>query len=89
MVSTASTPGQALRGVRRKLTTVESPKGRERVVRLLLADGQPRYWRLSRTPPTAASLERCDELELERGIRGTYFFSVYPAGRSSGRPGSL
>ena len=83
MVSTVSTPGQALRGARRKLTTVESPQGRERVLRLLLADGQPRYWRLSRTPPTAGSLERCVGLELERGIRGTYFFSVYPGGRSS------
>jgi peptidoglycan/xylan/chitin deacetylase (PgdA/CDA1 family) len=83
MVSTASTPAQALRGIRRKLTTVESRQGRERIVRLLLADGQAHYWRLARTPPTAGSLERCFELELERGIRGTYFFSVYPAGRSS------
>jgi peptidoglycan/xylan/chitin deacetylase (PgdA/CDA1 family) len=83
MVSTASTPGQALRGIRHKLTTVESPHGRERVLRLLLAEGQPHYWRLARTPPTANSLERCVELELERGIKGTYFFSVYPAGRSS------
>ncbi len=83
MVSTSSSPAQALRGARRKLTTVESPQARERVLRLLLADGQPRYWRLSRTPPTHGSLERCVELERERGIRGTYFFSVYPAGRSS------
>jgi hypothetical protein len=83
MVSTASSPAQALRGFRHKLTTVETPHGRERVVRLLLADGQPGYWRLARVPSAATSLERCVELELERGIRGTYFFSVYPAGRSS------
>ena len=68
MVSRSSTPGQVLRGARRKLTTLGTAAGRERVLRLVLADGQPGYWGLARVPDTAGTLGRCLELEDRKSV---------------------
>jgi hypothetical protein len=83
MVSRDSTPAQVLRAARRKLLSVGSASGRERVLRLVLADGQPSYWGIARTPSTEDSLERCMAIEKEYGVRASYFFAAYPGPHSS------
>ena len=83
MVSRDSTPAQVLRAARRKLVSVGSASGRERVLRLVLADGQPRYRGIARAPSTEDSLERCVAIEDEFDVCATYFFAVYPGPRSS------
>ncbi len=83
MMSRDSTPEQVLRAARRKLLSVGSASGRERVLRLVLADGQARYWGISRAPSTADSLERCLAIESEYGVHASYFFAVYPGPHSS------
>jgi len=35
-------------------------------------------WGISRTPSSATSLERCVAIEQQLGVRGSYFFVVYP-----------
>jgi hypothetical protein len=83
MVSRDSTPAQVLRAARRKLLSVGSASGRERVLRLVLADGQPSYWGIARSPSTEDTLERCVAIEKEYDVRASYFFAAYPGPHSS------
>jgi hypothetical protein len=85
LVSRASTPRQALRSMRTSLadrpTTV---RGRA----LRLARPAVRAARAASNgisaAPLADTLERAAQLELDRGVRASYFFTVYP-GRDSSR----
>jgi hypothetical protein len=75
LVSEAVTPRQALRSMRLSLRdsgTLRFARPPVRAARAL-AHG------ISRAP-AAEALERCVELERERGVTATYFFTVYPGG---------
>jgi hypothetical protein len=58
-------------------------RGTARAEAVLKALGRTVVFHTSRTPSSAATLRRCVDIELERGVRGTYFFTVYPPGRAS------
>jgi peptidoglycan/xylan/chitin deacetylase (PgdA/CDA1 family) len=79
LIAEAVTPRQALRSMRLSLLGA-GPSRRERMTRLArpgvraaraLAHG------LSQAP-AAEALERCVELERDRGVTASYFFTVYP-----------
>lgn len=73
LVSTASTPAQALRSMRLSLTGAGA---------LRLARPPVRLARAVRhgvsAAPAATPLELALDVEREHGVRGTYFFTVYP-----------
>ncbi len=84
LISRVSTPRQALRSLRTSLAA-EARTPRERAVRLArpgvraaraLANGIARV-------PAADTLERAVQLERDRGICASYFFTVYPGGDAS------
>ena len=45
--------------------------------------GRAGVWGVATTPTTGDSLERCVALESEFGVRGSYFFTVYPPPKRS------
>lgn len=84
LISRASTPGQALRSVRTSLADVPTTT-RERVVRLArpgVRVARALYNGIS-AAPVADTLEHSLELERERNVNASYFFTVYPGGDAS------
>ena len=81
MVTRTWTPKQVLRSLRVALSG--SRGGRARAEAVLHALGRAAVFRTSRAPSSAATLQRCLDIELARNIRGSYFFTVYPPGRAS------
>jgi peptidoglycan/xylan/chitin deacetylase (PgdA/CDA1 family) len=86
LVSTASTPRQVARSMQNSLERPQHGGAAQRLlryarppVRLARAarDG------LARSPSAAPTLERCVAVELELGVRGSYFFTVLPERRVS------
>ena len=84
LLSRVSTARQVLRSVRTSLT--DEPKTvRERLVRAArpgVRVARSLYNGIS-TAPVADTLERSVELERERGVTASYFFTVYPGGDAS------
>jgi hypothetical protein len=84
LMSRVSTPRQALRSLRTALADTPTST-RERVVRL--ARPAVRAARAAANgisaAPVADTLERCVELERERGVTASYFFTVYPSADAS------
>jgi hypothetical protein len=80
MVTRTWTPRQVLRSIRIALS---GSRGTARAEAVLKALGRVVVFRTSGAPSSAATLQRCVEMELARDIRGSYFFTVYPPGRAS------
>jgi hypothetical protein len=80
MVTRTWTPRQVMRSIRIALS---GSRGTARAEAVLKALGRTVVFHTSRTPSSAATLRRCVDIELERGVHGTYFFTVYPPGRAS------
>jgi hypothetical protein len=79
LVSNRETVGQALRHARAGASRLgaEDGGGLQRLARPPVRLGRS-LRRLARTPSTRDTLERSVELELERGIRASYLFTVQP-----------
>jgi hypothetical protein len=77
MVSRQVSPRQALRGIRTAFKHDDNGY-RSRALRVGKAAGRSIYFGLSRLPSAAATLEKCVEMELELGVRSSYFFTVAP-----------
>jgi hypothetical protein len=80
MVTRTWTPRQVARSIRIALSGSRRTARAEAVLKAL---GRAVVFRTSRAPSSAATLQRCVELELARDVRGSYFFTVYPPGRAS------
>jgi len=80
MVTRTWTPRQVGRSLS---TALSGSRGRARAEAVLKACGRAVVFRTSRAPSSAATLQRCIEIELARDIRGSYFFTVHPPGRAS------
>ena len=80
MVTRTWTPRQIVRSLHIALS---GSRGRARAEAVLKACGRAVVFRTSRVPSSAATLQRCIDIELARDIRGSYFFTVHPAGRAS------
>jgi hypothetical protein len=86
MVTRASTPAHLWRQVVTGLAPSGDLSRRARAMRWLgpiEALGRASVWGVRSTPSTRDSLERCVALESEFGVRGSYFFAVYPPLRRS------
>jgi hypothetical protein len=81
MVTRTWTPRQLLRSLRVALSA--GGGGRARSEAVLRAVGRAVVYGTSDAPAAASTLERCVEIELARGVKGSYFFTVYPPGRLS------
>jgi hypothetical protein len=84
LISRVSTPAQAFRSLRTALADRPStPRGRiVRLARPGVRAARALYNGISRAP-AADTLERSVELERERGVTASYFFTVYPGGDAS------
>ena len=80
MVTRTWTPRQVGRSLRIALSGSRGPARAEAVLK---ACGRAVVFRTSRAPSSAATLQRCVDIELARDIRGSYFFTVHPPGRAS------
>jgi hypothetical protein len=81
MVTRTWTPKQIGRSLHIALTgSRDGPSRAEAVLRAL---ARPLRFRVSSAPSSAATLQRCMEIELARDVRASYFFTVYPPGRAS------
>jgi hypothetical protein len=80
MVTRTWTPRQVGRSLR---NAVSGSRGSARAEAVLNACGRAVVFHTSRAPSSAATLQRCIDIELARGIRGSYFFTVHPPGRAS------
>jgi hypothetical protein len=80
MVTRTWTPAQVSRSIR---IAVSGSRGAARAEAVLKALGRVVVFRTSRTPSSAATLQRSVDIERARDIRGSYFFTVYPPGRAS------
>jgi len=80
MVSRTWTPSQVVRSLR---TALSGARGMDRTEAVLKACGRGIVYGTSRAPSSAATLERCIDIELARDVRGSYFFTVHPPGRAS------
>jgi hypothetical protein len=79
LIAETVTPRQALRSMRLSLLGAGASR-RERITRLArpgVRAARAVAHGLSRAP-AAEALERCVELERERGVTASYFFTVYP-----------
>jgi hypothetical protein len=84
LISRVSTPRQALRSMRVSLAD-RPTSARDRAVRLArpaVRAARAAYHGLS-AAPLADALERSVELERERGVTASYFFTVYPGADAS------
>jgi hypothetical protein len=80
LVGEAVTPGQMLRSMRTSLARDGDRSRRARAVRLArpgVRAARALYHGIS-PAPVAETLERCVELERERGVTASYFFTAYP-----------
>lgn len=76
MISRQVSPRQALRSIR---TAFGYHNGhRARALKVGTAAARSIYFGMSRAPSAAATIERCIELELELGVKSSYFFTVAP-----------
>jgi hypothetical protein len=80
MVSRTWTPSQVVRSLR---TALSGARGMDRTEAVLKACGRGIVYGTSRAPSSAATLQRCIDIELARDVRGSYFFTVHPPGRAS------
>lgn len=86
MVSRRWTFAQHLRSVAlatAPLSAAGAPGAAERAVVAARGLGRAARFGVSPAPDTSVTLERCQALQRERGIRGTYLFTVYPGRRRS------
>lgn len=84
LISRVSTPHQVLRSMRTSLADTPSSI-RDRAVRLarpMVRVARAAYNGISKFP-VADTLERAIELERERGVTASYFFTVYPGASAS------
>jgi hypothetical protein len=80
MMTRTWTPNQVVRSLRLAL---HESRGRDRTEAVVKACGRALVYGTSRAPSSAATLRRCIDIELARGVRGSYFFTVHPPGRAS------
>jgi hypothetical protein len=80
MMTRTWTPGQVVRSLGLALS---GSRGRDRTAAVLKACGRAVVYGASRSPSSAATLQRCIDIELARDVRGSYFFTVHPPGRGS------
>jgi hypothetical protein len=80
MMTRTWTPGQVVRSLAFALS---GSRGKDRTEAVLKACGRAVVYGTSRAPSSAATLQRCIEIELARDVRGSYFFTVHPPGRAS------
>src|SRR4029077_12241321 len=80
MVTRTWTPRQVLRSIHIALS---GSRGTARGEAVLQGLGRAAVFRTSRAPSSAATLQKCVDIELARDVRGSYFFTVYPPGRAS------
>ena len=60
-----------------------APGSAERAAVAARGIGRAAKYGFSTAPDAGPTLERCQELQRERGVRGTYLFTVYPGRRRS------
>ncbi len=80
MVTRTWTPSQVVRSLG---TALSGARGMDRTEAVLKACGRAIVYGTSRAPSSAATLQRCIDIELARDVRGSYFFTVHPPGRAS------
>ena len=80
MMTRTWTPSQVVRSLG---VALSESRGRDRTEAVLKACGRALVYGTSRAPSSAATLQRCVDIELARGVRGSYFFTVHPPGRAA------
>ena len=80
MMTRSWTPNQVVRSLG---TALSGAHGKDRTEAVLKACGRAVVYGTSRAPSSAATLQRCIDIELARDVRGSYFFTVHPPGRAS------
>lgn len=80
MMTRTWTPGQVVRSLSSALS---GSRGKDRTEAVLKACGRAVVYGTSRAPSSAATLQRCIDIELARDVRGSYFFTVHPPGHAS------
>lgn len=80
MMTRTWTPNQVVRSLSSALS---GARGKDRIEAVLKACGRAVIYGASRAPSSAATLQRCIDIELARDVRSSYFFTVHPPGRAS------
>lgn len=83
MVTRTWTPAQLSRSLKLAAAGGRQAGPAERVLALAHAGGRAARYGARLAPSAGATLERCVEIERSRGVGASYFFTVFPPGRSS------